>query len=93
MNRRLEGFEAGCDGAELIAALADTGSVLEFGKGHTQAVTALGKMAGRTVAFVYTGKGDTCDNRMKKIARFGPLCGLLQHPGGVPGGFHGSQAV
>ena len=54
MNRRLEGFEAGCDGAELI----------------TQAVTALGKMAGRTVAFVYTGKGDTCDNRMKKIARF-----------------------
>ena len=70
MNRRLEGFEAGCDGAELIAALADTGSVLEFGKGHTQAVTALGKMAGRTVAFVYTGKGDTCDNRMKKIARF-----------------------
>ena len=70
MNRRLEGFEAGCDGAELIAALADTGSVLEFGKGHTQAVTALGKMAGRTVAFIYTGKGDTCDNRMKKIARF-----------------------
>ena len=70
MNRRLEGFEAGCDGAELIAALTDTGSVLEFGKGHTQAVTALGKMAGRTVAFVYTGKGDTCDNRMKKIARF-----------------------
>ena len=44
--------------------------MLEFGKGHTQAVTALGKMAGRTVAFVYTGKGDTCDNRMKKIARF-----------------------
>ena len=70
MNRRLEGFEAGCDGAELIAALADTGSVLEFGKGHTHAVTALGKMAGRTVAFIYTGKGDTCDNRMKKIARF-----------------------
>ena len=70
MNRRLEGFEAGCDGAELIAALADAGSVLEFGKGHTQAVTALGKMAGRTVAFVYTGKGDTCDHRMKKIARF-----------------------
>ena len=70
MNRQLEGFEAGCDGAELIAALADAGSVLEFGKGHTQAVTALGKMAGRTVAFVYTGKGDTCDNRMKKIARF-----------------------
>ena len=66
MNRRLEGFEAGCDGAEL----ADTGSVLEFGKGHTHAVTALGKMAGRTVAFIYTGKGDTCDNRMKKIARF-----------------------
>ena len=55
---------------ELIAALADTGSVLEFGKGHTHAVTALGKMAGRTVAFIYTGKGDTCDNRMKKIARF-----------------------
>ena len=27
-------------------------------------------MAGRTVAFIYTGKGDTCDNRMKKIARF-----------------------
>ena len=35
--------------------------MLEFGKGHTHAVTALGKMAGRTVAFIYTGKGDTCD--------------------------------
>lgn len=70
MNRRLEGFEAGCDGRELIAAMVDTGSVLEFGKGYTDAVTALGKMAGRTTAFVYTGKGDTCDKRMKKIARF-----------------------
>ena len=65
-----EKLELTSDGAELIAALADTGSVLEFGKGHTHAVTALGKMAGRTVAFIYTGKGDTCDNRMKKIARF-----------------------
>ena len=70
MNRRLEGFEAGCDGRELIAAMVDAGSVLEFGKGYTDAVTALGKMAGRTTAFVYTGKGDTCDKRMKKIARF-----------------------
>ena len=70
ISQYLAAIEAGCDGAELIAALADTGSVLEFGKGHTHAVTALGKMAGRTVAFIYTGKGDTCDNRMKKIARF-----------------------
>ena len=70
MNRRLEGFEAGCDGRELIAAMVDAGSVMEFGKGYTDAVTALGKMAGRTTAFVYTGKGDTCDKRMKKIARF-----------------------
>lgn len=70
MNRRVEGLEAGADGREVIAAVADTGSVVEVGKGHTGAVTALGKMAGRTVAFVYTGKGDTCDKRMRKIARF-----------------------
>ena len=61
---------AGADGREVIAALADTGSVVELGKGFTGAVTALGRMAGRTVAFVYTGKGDTCDKRMQKIARF-----------------------
>lgn len=70
MNRRVDGLEAGADGRDVIAEVADTGSVVEFGKGYTGAVTALGKMAGRTVAFVYTGKGDTCDKRMKKIARF-----------------------
>ena len=69
MNRLVEGLEAGADGREVIAALADTGSVVELGKGFTGAVTALGRMAGRTVAFVYTGKGDTCDKRMNKITR------------------------
>lgn len=70
MNRLVEGLAAGADGREVIAALADTGSVVELGKGFTGAVTALGRMAGRTVAFVYTGKGDTCDKRMTKITRF-----------------------
>ena len=70
MNRLVEGLEVGADGREVIAALADTGSVVELGKGFTGAVTALGRMAGRTVAFVYTGKGDTCDKRMNKITRF-----------------------
>ena len=70
MNRLVEGLEAGADGREVITALADTGSVVELGKGFTGAVTALGRMAGRTVAFVYTGKGDTCDKRMNKITRF-----------------------
>lgn len=70
MNRLLDGLEAGADGREVITALADAGSVIELGKGFTGAVTALGKMAGRTVAFAYTGKGDTCDKRMKKLARF-----------------------
>ena len=70
MNRLVEGLEAGADGREVIAALADTGSVVELGKGFTGAVTALGRMAGRTVAFVYTGKGDTCDKRMNKITHF-----------------------
>ncbi|MDO5298843.1 MAG: carboxyl transferase domain-containing protein [Clostridia bacterium] len=69
MNRKLEGLEAGADGLSVITAMADTGSVVELGKGYTGAVTALGKMAGRTVAFVYTGKGDTCDKRMQKITR------------------------
>ena len=70
MNRLVEGLEAGAEGADVIAQLADTGSVVELGKGYTGAITALAKMAGRTVAFVYTGKGDTCDKRMKKITRF-----------------------
>lgn len=70
MNRLVEGLAAGADGREVIAALADTGSVVELGKGFTGAVTALGRMAGRTVAFAYTGKGDTCDKRMNKITRF-----------------------
>ena len=70
MNRLVEGLAAGADGREVIAALADTGSVVELGKGYTGAVTALGRMAGRTVAIVYTGKGDTCDKRMNKITRF-----------------------
>ena len=70
MNRVVEGLSAGADGRDVIAKLADTGSVVEFGEGYTGAVTALAKMAGRTVAFVYTGKGDTCDKRMNKIARF-----------------------
>ena len=69
MNRKVEGLEAGADGMAVITALADGGSVVELGKGYTQAVTALARMAGRTVAFVYTGKGDTCDKRMDKIAR------------------------
>ena len=70
MNRAVEGLAAGADGREVIEKLADAGSVVEFGKGYTGAVTALAKMAGRTVAFVYTGKGDTCDKRMNKITRF-----------------------
>lgn len=70
MNRLVEGLEAGADGREIIEKLADTGSVVEVGRGYTGAVTALAKLAGRTVAFAYTGKGDTCDKRMKKIARF-----------------------
>ncbi len=70
MNRTLPGLSAGADGMDVIAAMADKGSVLEAGKGYTGAVTAFGRMAGRTVAFVYTGKGDTCDKRMEKIARF-----------------------
>lgn len=70
MNRLTEGLTAGADGLEVIVKLADTGSVLECSKGYTGAVTAFAKMAGRTVAFVYTGKGDTCDKRMEKIARF-----------------------
>ena len=40
-------------------------------------------MAGRTVAFIYTGKGDTCDNRMKKIARFVRFADCYKHPGGI----------
>ncbi|MDY5349609.1 MAG: carboxyl transferase domain-containing protein [Candidatus Ventricola sp.] len=70
MNRLVDGLEAGAEGRDVIAKLADTGSVVEVGKGYTGAVTALAKLAGRTVAFVYTGKGDTCDKRMKKITRF-----------------------
>lgn len=70
MNRALEGLSAGADGLAVINAMADAGSVIEVGKGYTDAVTAFGKLAGRTVAFAYTGKGDTCDKRMEKIARF-----------------------
>lgn len=70
MNRVLEGLEAGAAGIDVIGAMADAGSVVEVGKGFTGAVTAFAKMAGRTVAFVYTGKGTTCDKRMKKITRF-----------------------
>ncbi len=70
MNRAVEGLAVGADGMDVITKLADTGSVVEAGKGYTGAVTAFAKMAGRTVAFVYTGKGDTCDKRMEKIARF-----------------------
>ena len=70
MNRTLTGLSAGADGKDVIEAMADAGSVLEVGAGFTGAVTAFGKMAGRTVAFAYTGKGDTCDKRMEKIARF-----------------------
>ena len=70
MNRIVEGLAAGAEGADVIEKLADTGSVVEVGAGYTGAVTAFAKMAGRTVAFVYTGKGDTCDKRMKKITRF-----------------------
>ena len=81
MNRLVEGLEAGADGREVIAALADTGSVVELGKGFTGAVTALGRMAGRTVAFVYTGKGDTCDKRMNKITRFVRFADCYPSPG------------
>ena len=70
MNRVVEGLAAGAEGIDVITKLADTGSVIEAGKGYTGAVTAFAKMAGRTVAFVYTGKGDTCDKRLEKIARF-----------------------
>ena len=70
MNRKVEGLEAGADGLSVITAIADNGSVIEVSKGYTGAVTAFAKMAGRTVAFVYTGKGDTCDKRMEKLARF-----------------------
>ena len=70
MNRALTGLAAGADGMDVINAMADAGSVIEAGKGFTGAATAFGKLAGRTVAFVYTGKGDTCDKRMQKIARF-----------------------
>ena len=70
MNRKVEGLEAGADGLAVITAIADNGSVIEVSKGYTGAVTAFAKMAGRTVAFVYTGKGDTCDKRMEKLARF-----------------------
>ena len=70
MNRELTGLAAGADGMDVINAMADAGSVVEAGKGYTGAATAFGKLAGRTVAFVYTGKGDTCDKRMEKIARF-----------------------
>ena len=69
MNRLVSGLEAGAAGMDVISAIADTGSVVELGKGYTGAATALGKMAGRTVAFVYTGKGDTCDKRMKKLVQ------------------------
>ncbi len=70
MNRALTGLAAGAAGMDVINAMADAGSVIEAGKGYTGAATAFGKLAGRTVAFVYTGKGDTCDKRMEKIARF-----------------------
>ena len=70
MNRELSGLAAGAEGMDVITAVADQGSVIEAGKGYTGAVTAFAKLAGRTVAFVYTGKGDTCDKRMEKIARF-----------------------
>ena len=70
MNRLTEGLAAGEDGLKVITAMADAGSVVELSKGYTGAVTAFAKLAGRTVAFVYTGKGDTCDKRMEKITRF-----------------------
>lgn len=70
MNRRLDGLEAGADGRAVIETMADAGSTIEFGKGYTDAVTVLAKMAGRTTAFIYTGKGDICDKRMLKLARF-----------------------
>ena len=70
MNRTVSGLAAGVDGAKVISEMADAGSVVEFGAGYTGAITALAKMAGRTVAFVYTGRGDTCDKRLNKITRF-----------------------
>ena len=70
MNRALTGLSAGADGMDVINQMADAGSVIELTKGYTGAATCLGKLAGRTVAFVYTGKGDTCDRRMEKMARF-----------------------
>ena len=70
MNRALTGLTAGAEGMDVINQMADAGSVIEVGKGYTGAATCFAKMAGRTVAFVYTGKGDTCDKRMEKIARF-----------------------
>lgn len=69
-DRLIPGLSAGMDGRAAIEAMADPGSVVELGKGYTGAVTALGRMAGRTVAFAYTGTGDTCDKRMNKLARF-----------------------
>ena len=39
MNRRVEGLASGAEGRDVIAELADTGSVVEFGKGYTGAVT------------------------------------------------------
>ena len=69
-DRKLEGLESGAEGKNVMEQMADKGSLLELGAGYTQAVTALGRMNGQTVAFVYTGKGDLCDKRMKKITRF-----------------------
>lgn len=70
LNRPCEGLAAGADAQTLLTALCDAGSVMELGAGYTQAVTALAKMGGRTVAVVYTGAGELCYKRAKKIARF-----------------------
>lgn len=70
LNRVCEGLTAGADAKTILSALCDVGSVLEFGAGYSQAVTALCKMGGRTVAVVHTGAGELCNKRAKKIARF-----------------------
>lgn len=70
LNRLTEGLTAGDDGKTVIDALCDADSVIEVGAGYTKAITSFGRVGGRAVALVYTGKDALCAKRCQKISRF-----------------------
>lgn len=69
MNRQLPAFGPEAPAAEIIAALVDTGSLLEIAPGYTQAVAGLARLGGMPVMVVATGGGELCPKRCRKLAR------------------------